>query len=318
MSSSSKITENYTTALGIGYFVLMSLFVPSFFSFNNATNVIFNLIPLLIVAIGQTYVVLGSGIDLSVTSTIALTSVIGGYCMSKNSALVASENSAILLAIIFMLAVGALVGLINGLAIRNLKMPPFMVTLTTMMFFSGLAIWLTKSQNIYNLPEVFNDFPYKTILWLPIPLIMGFVIWIFSDFLLQKTLFGQWLYAIGLNPKVAFISGVKVNQTIVLTYVFSGITAAIASILYTARLETGSPVMGQNILLDVIGAVVIGGNSLFGGKGNLKNTFIGAVFIVILDNSLNLLGLSYFMIMIIKGSIILGASMMQYFKFKTA
>ena len=292
----------------------MCFLAPGFFSVNNSWNLLFNLLPLLIAAIGQTYVMLTAGIDLSVTSVIATTSVIGGYVMSEDSGLGLGAGGAVLSGILLMIVAGGVIGLLNGLAVATLSMPAFMVTLTSMMFFSGFAIWLTQSQNIYNLPEVFVNMPYTAVLGVPIPLIIGLFVVILAYLLLNRTLQGEWIYAVGLNPKTSQISGVKVSQTIIFVYVFSGICASIASILYTARLETGSPVMGQNILLDVIGAVVIGGTSLFGGKGRILWTLYGALFITLLDNSLNLIGLSYFLIMIVKGAVILLAAILNVWK----
>ena len=303
-------TGNTLFYLCVAYYVLMCFIAPGFFSVHNSWNLLFNLLPLLIIAIGQTYVMLTAGIDLSVTSIIALASVAGGFIMSADTGLALSPAVSIFLGIILMLATGMLIGWINGIAVTKFGMPAFMVTLTTMIFFSGLAIWLTQSQNIYNLPEAFIDMPYSFIL-LPIPAIIGLLVVVLAYIILNKTLPGRWVYAVGLNAKTAMISGVKVHQTIIFTYIFSGLCAAIASVLYTARLETGSPVMGQNILLDVIGAVVIGGTSLFGGKGKIQWTVLGVIFITLLDNSLNLIGFSYFLIMIFKGVVILLAAVLN-------
>ncbi|MEQ9441395.1 MAG: ABC transporter permease [Cyclobacteriaceae bacterium] len=297
--------------LCIGYYLLMCFVAPGFFTINNSWNLLFNLLPLLIAAIGQTLVMITAGIDLSVTSVIAVASVVGGYIMSADTGLGLGPTEAILGSVLGMMLVGGLIGWLNGWAITALGMPAFMVTLTTMIFFSGFAIWLTQSQNIYNLPEAFVNMPYSSVLGIPIPALIGAVVVGVAYLLLAKTLRGAWIYAVGMNPKAAKISGVKVPQTIVLVYVFSGICAAVASVLYTARLETGSPVMGQNSLLDIIGAVVIGGTSLFGGKGKVQWTLYGVLFITLLDNSLNLMGLSYFLIMMVKGAVILLAAMLN-------
>lgn len=299
------------------YYLVMCFLAPGFFSVNNSWNLLFNLLPLLIAAIGQTYVMLTAGIDLSVTSVIATTSVIGGYLMSDDSGLGLAPAQAVISGALLMAVTGGIIGLLNGLAIALLAMPAFMVTLTSMMFFSGFAIWLTKSQNIYNLPEIFVNIPYTTLLGVPVPLIIGLLVVAVAYFLLKRTMQGEWIYAVGLNPKASKISGVKVTQTIIFVYIFSGICASIASLLYTARLETGSPVMGQNVLLDIIGAVVIGGTSLFGGKGRILWTLYGALFITLLDNSLNLIGLSYFLIMIVKGAVILLAAILNAWKQKS-
>jgi ribose/xylose/arabinose/galactoside ABC-type transport system permease subunit len=309
-----KSQDDFILILCLVYYILVSLFARGFFSVNNSYNLMLNLLPILIVAIGQTFVILTAGIDLSVTSTVALTSIAGGYVMSADSGLGFGTGTSIFLGILVMIFIGFLIGLLNGLAITKLGMPAFMVTLTMMMFMSGFAIWITKSQNIYNLTDAFVELPYSTILFVPIPLIMGLLLALLAHFILTKTLRGEWIYAVGLNPKVANISGVKVHHTIIFTYIFSGICAALASVIYTARLETGSPVMGQNILLDVIGAVIIGGTSLFGGKGKIKWTIYGVLFITLVDNSLNIMGLPYFLIMIVKGLLIIFAAIFNVVK----
>lgn len=307
--------SNSIVYLCLGYYLIMALVAPGFFTVNNSWNLLFNLLPLLIVSIGQTYVMLTGGIDLSVTSIIAMTSITGGYIMSRDTSFL-SDPSSIYLGISAMAAFGMTIGLINGLAVTKLGMPAFMVTLTTMMVFSGFAIWFTESQNVYNLPESFISMPYSSLLRIPIPVFFGLGVLVLAYFLLNRTLLGEWIFAVGLNPEAARISGVKVTKTIIITYIFSGFCGAIASVLYTARLETASPVMGQNIILDVIGAVVIGGTSLFGGKGKIQWTFFGAVFMTLLDNSLNLISLSFFFIMIVKGFVILTAALMNTLKEK--
>ncbi len=300
-------SEHLILYLCLAYYVLMIFLAPGFFTVHNSWSLLFNLLPLLIVSVGQTLVMITAGIDLSVTSVVALSSVVGGYVMSSDHSTL-SPFWAITLGIGAMLLAGLLVGLVNGLAVVRLGMPPFMVTLTTMIFFSGLAIWFTTSQNIYNLPDAFVNLPYQRWLGLPASLYIGGAVVGMAYYVLNRTPMGQWLYAVGLNQKAARISGVDVAATLLFAYATSGVCAAVASVLYTARLETGSPVMGQHILLDVIGAVVIGGTSLFGGKGKVRWTVYGVLFIVLLDNSLNLIGLSYFLIMIVKGSVILLAA----------
>lgn len=293
------------------YYIIAALTTPGFFTVNNTWNLLYNWLPLLIVAIGQTFVILTAGIDLSVTSIIAVSSVVGGYLMSSDYSPLGNTTLAIVAGVVGMLLSGIVIGFINGFAVAKLKMPAFMVTLTSLMFFSGFVVWLTTSQNIYNLPEAFVNLPYSTFLWIPVPLWIGLLVLLLAYLVLNRSLYGEWIYAVGVSPKTSRISGVNVSFTLILVYVISGMCAAVGAILYTARLETGSPVMGQNMLLDVIGAVVIGGTSLFGGKGLLQWTVAGAFFMAMLDNSLNLAGLSFFLIMIVKGIIILLAALLN-------
>jgi ribose transport system permease protein len=209
--------------------------------------------------------------------------------------------------VLFMLLIGAAIGVLNGAAITGLQMPPFIVTLTTMMFFSGFAIWLTQSRNIYQLPAAFTGIGRNTGFAVAVAAVASAAVWL----LLERSLAGRWIFAVGRNARTAFVSGVPVNRTLVFTYITSGILAAIASVLYTGRLETGSPVLGQRILLDVIGATVIGGTSLFGGKGKVAWTAAGVLFMTVVDNSLALLGLSNFAVLMAKGTVILAAALLD-------
>jgi ribose/xylose/arabinose/galactoside ABC-type transport system permease subunit len=287
-------------------------FTPGLVSIDNFGNVLANLLPLLVVAIGQTLVLICGGIDLSATSTIALTSVVGGMVMNSSDGWLATNPVAAAVAVLVMLLLGALIGGFNGVAVTKLRMPAFMVTLTTMMFLSGLAVWLTKSKNISELPANFTALGNR--LWLV--MLIAFGLSAAAHVMLTRSLFGHWLRAVGYNARTARVSGVPVDDVVIAAYVASGVFASAASVLYTARLETASPVLGQRILLDVIGATVIGGTSLFGGRGQVPWTFFGVLFLTLLDNALNLLGLSHFSIMMVKGGVILFAALIDTARLK--
>ncbi len=289
------------------YFTAMAPFVDGFASMGNLGNIFIYMLPLLVVATGQTIVLITAGIDLSVTSIIALASVTGAMVINGETGALAGSALATPVGILIMLAVGAAIGLLNGLLITQFRMPPFIVTLTTMMFFSGFAIWLTKSKSIYGFPSSFLIFGKNIWLAGAVTLIVALV----GHFLLTRTLLGRWLYAVGHNPKAALISGVPVNRVLVLTYVVCGLCAGVAAVLISGRLETGSPVHWRNNLLDIIGATVIGGTSLYGGRGKVLWTFFGVLFLTLIDNSLNLLNLSHFTIMMVKGGVILAAALLD-------
>lgn len=289
------------------YFAALAPFTPGFTTPENLANLLATLLPLFIVAIGQTVVLVTGGIDLSVTSIMALTSIAGAAVMGGDHGWLAGSPLAVPVAILTMLVVGALVGLCNGVAITQFKMPPFIVTLTSMMFFSGLAIWLTKSKNIGNLPAAFNAIGGKTGLAFAVAAVLGLA----AHLMLSRSLWGRWLYAVGHNARASFISGVPVSGVIISAYVVSGVCAAVAAVLYTGQAESGSPVLAQRLLLDVVGATVIGGTSLFGGRGKILWTLFGVLFLKLIDNSLNLLDLSYFTIMMVKGAVILFAALMD-------
>lgn len=312
-------SEYWVLLLSVAYFALLAPFAPGFASGSNLRNIFFNLLPLLIVATGQTFVLIGGGIDLSAPSIVSLASVAGALVMSTQGGLFAGGRWwGVPLGLALMLGAGLLVGILNGAVIAHLRMPPFIVTLTTMMFFGGLAVWLTRSRTISNLPPLFTAIGAKSFYFLPYALVVAGAVVVLAHFLLSRTLFGRWLYAIGHNSRAALVSGVPVETTIVLSYAVSGLCAATASVLYTGRIETGSPVLGQRIFLDVIAAAVIGGTSLFGGRGKILWTCCGVLFITIIDNSLNMLGLSYFVVMMVKGGVILLAALLDVWRARLA
>ncbi len=301
------LSEHLVLVLSVLYSAALAPFTPGFATSANLANILATLLPLFLVAVGQTIVLITAGIDLSVTSIIALTSITGAAVMSGDHGWLAGNPLAAPVALLAMLAVGALVGLFNGLAITWFKMPPFIVTLTSMMFFSGLAIWLTRSRNIGNLPAAFNAMGGITGVAFVITALLGLA----AHLMLNRSLWGRWLYAVGHNAQASFISGVPVGGVIISAYVVSGLFAATASVLYMGQAESGSPVLAQRLLLDIIGATVIGGTSLFGGRGKILWTLFGVLFLKLMDNTLNLLDLSYFTIMMVKGAVILFAAFLD-------
>ena len=290
--------------------VLLAVFgpmTPGLLSAANLGNIAGAMLPLLIVAAGQTLVLVGGGIDLSATSIIALTSVTGAQLMTGNAGWMAGQPAAVPMGVAAMLGTGALIGLANGTCVTRLGMPAFMVTLTTMMFLSGFAVWATASRGISGLPAGFLGIGQR----LPVALGVAVLFAGTAHLMLTRTLAGHWLRAIGHNIRTAYVSGVPVAQVVTLSYVASGVSAAGASVLLTARLETGSPVLGQMMMLDVIGAAVIGGTSLFGGRGSVWWTVGGVLFLTLLDNVLSLQDVTHFKIMVIKGAVILMAAVLD-------
>lgn len=293
--------------LVLASFVALLPFIPDLASRQNLANLLLTLLPLLVLACGQTLVLITAGIDLSACSIMAVASVVGGLAMNGDTGWLAGSPWAAPAGVLLMLAVGAVLGAFNGLSVAVLRMPPFMVTLTTMMAGSGLAIWLTRSETIYNLPPAFNKLGGHLALaaMIAVALAGG------AHLLLNRTLLGRWFYALGHNPRMAHVSGVPVTGVTLAAYVLSGLLAAAAAVLYTGQAETASPLLGQRLLLDVIAATVIGGTSLFGGRGKVLWTLGGVAFIKLLDNSLNLLNCSFFTITMVKGAVVLVAALLD-------
>jgi ribose/xylose/arabinose/galactoside ABC-type transport system permease subunit len=317
-------SEHFTLILCAAYAALAWPFVPVLFSAEVVGDIIANMMPLMILAVGQTFVLIIAGIDLSVTSVIALSGVVGASIMT-NSGGFAPGDPGIPVALLAMVAVGIGVGLINGMSVTAINMPAFLVTLATRMFFSGLAIWFTTfrttSSSISDLPGAFNAIAGGFVLKLPIagsvlalpvlPVVIATVAAALAHVVLSRSRFGRDLYAVGANRAAARVSGIDVNRTILLAFAVSGLSGALAGILLSSRLQTGTPILGDNMLLDIIGAAVIGGTSLFGGRGKVSWTIYGVLFLVLLDTTLRLRGASLFVIFIMKGGVILLASVLD-------
>jgi ribose/xylose/arabinose/galactoside ABC-type transport system permease subunit len=341
-------SEYFILYISIGYFLILALRIDTIYQPLNITNMLSNVWPLLAIATGQTIVLLIGGIDLSQTSIMAITSVAGavimtnkvdpvlfqksplwGTVLSENGGLLGGYQYAWVVAVLVMLAIGTLIGMLNGIAVYRFNMPPFMVTLVSMSFFSALAIYLVKTENVRNLPEAYinlgkgdiisiylgekvKDLSRRDVLsFITYPAVIAAALAFVVSVILTKTAFGRQVYAVGTNLRAARVSGVPTGRVVIAVYMISGFCAAVAGILYSARLEGGRPTLGDNMLLNVIGATVIGGTSLFGGKGKIKWTFFGVIFFVLLENSLTKMNLSAFYIDIVKGSIILMAALVD-------
>ncbi len=344
------VSDYFILYVTILFFVIASIFFPTLSLPGNIANQLQNMWPLLAVAIGQTFVLILGGIDLSVGSTMAITSVVGamfmaqaldpsffdkspvwGTLMVESGGIMRGNPSlAVPVGVAVMLLVGSLIGFLNGFAITKFRLAPFMVTLVTSTFFSAFALWLTQSRNISGLPEAFLQLGTGDIISvflgpkltpqiarrdiLPLityPFIIAAGLAVAAQFMLSRSAFGRQMFAIGTNRRTSRVSGVPNTRVIILVYTFCGFSAAVASILYTGRLAVGLPSLGSNVLLDVIGAAVIGGTSLMGGKGSVRGTFFGVVFFVLLLNILNAMRLSPFVIDAVKGVIILIAALLD-------
>ncbi len=329
------VSEYFVLYLSILWFVVMLPIVPRIASGQNLSNILEFIWPLLAVCIGQTFVLLVAGIDLSQISIIGITSVVGAIFMSnridpnvmsesplwgnllnENGGVMANSLWAVPVGILMMLLVGSLIGLMNGFFIAKLKMPAFMVTLVTQLFFLNLAILLTKSNNIMGLPKGFTEIGKGKVGFIPIALLVVAALCVVSQILLSKTVLGKWIYAVGTNIKASVVSGVPHDGVIMFVYSFSGFCAAFASVIYSGRLEMGRPTLGQTLMMDIVGATIIGGTSMFGGKGKVLWTFFGVLFFILLTNVLNLFNLDTFTINIVKGLIILLAALFDVLRTK--
>ena len=347
------LSDYFVLYLSLAYVAVLAPFIPSLLAPQNFVNILSNTWPLLIVAIGQTFVLAIAGIDLSQGAVIGITSVVGamliamggnpvilgdapiwGIVLTEQGGLFNGMTLAVPLGIFAMVLTAALIGALNGYAVAVIGMPAFMTTLVTTLIIGALAIYLPLSYNIEQLPESFiklgkgdlvsvyfgakdeSQIPRKIIYsFITYPMLISLSVAVAAHLLLNRTVFGRQVLAIGANRKAAEISGVPVRRVIIMVFMISAICAALASVLYSARLGAGRPTLGSGtFLLDIIGAAVIGGTSLFGGKAKIKWTFFGVLFFVLLSNSLSYMNLTAFQVDMVKGAVIAAAAFLDVWR----
>lgn len=291
------------------------LFVPYFVSVYNLKNLLLQLCDLLIITCGFTFVQLNASVDFSCTSVLALSSVVGAYIMAL-SPLSANPALAIVVALVVMIAIGGLFGTVNGLAVTRLKMPAFIATMSTMLMGAAFAIWFTSQFNdraasIGNLPQAFFVLGGKGNFFF-VPVLIALAMMLLADWLLTKTRFGRNVYAVGTNPKATFISGIPVKKTIFFMFLISGLYAGVEGIILTARNQAGMSGLGSTMFINIVSAVIIGGTSVSGGFGGIKQTFLGTLFIVIMNNGMNLIGVEWYVLMLIQGILIFAATLIDF------
>lgn len=285
-----------------GLIVLVIIFGLSngnFLTKNNILNVAVQTTPILLIAIGQTYVLISGGIDLSIGSNIALAGVI--------TAILMKSGIPIPIAILGGITCTAIVGVINGSLVTYGKLPPFIVTLGTMTAVRGITLTITKGIPVSGLPDNFNAIGISKTLGIPNPIyIMVFFALLFG-FILAKTKTGRYIYSLGSNFEAARLSGVNTHTSLIKVYIFSGILAGVAGLVMSARIISAPPTAGMGYELDAVASSVIGGASTMGGEGAISGTVIGALIIGVLRNGLNLMGVSPFIQQIVIGIVIVGA-----------
>jgi ribose transport system permease protein len=282
--------------------IIVSLINSKFLTMYNILNIFRQVSINGLIAFGMTFVILTGGIDLSVGAILGLSGMLLG--------LMVVAGIPDIVAIPTVLIIGALLGCFNGILISKLKLQAFIVTLATMTMFSGLTMIISDgipAMGITKNAPVLDFFSQGSILGIPFPMFVLIVFYILLLILLQNTVFGRGVYAIGGNEEVARLSSLPTNRIKTLVYVISGVMSSLAGVILTSRLSSSQPTAGTGFELDAIAAVVIGGTSLAGGRGRLFGTFIGILIIGVLNNGLNIIGVSAFYQQFIKGLVILFA-----------
>ena len=283
--------------------IVISFITPRFLSIANIKNVLTQVSVNAVIAIGMSFVILTGGIDLSVGSILAVS--------GAAAASIIKSTGNLFLAIIAALAIGSVIGLINGVLISKGRIQAFIVTLATMTIFRGVTYVYTNGTPISGLGQSFSSIGNKTFLGLPIPVLLMVIVFGIGFYVLSQTRYGRYLYALGGNEDSARLSGINTSKIKTLVYVICGATAALSGIIVTSRIGSASPNAGVGFELDAIAAVVLGGTSLAGGEGSVVGTIIGALIIGVLNNGLNLMNVSPFYQAIVKGLVILLAVMVE-------
>lgn len=278
--------------------ILMILSPNAFAKPRNLINVVKQASINGVLACGMMFVIIAGGIDLSAGSVVALSGVVAAY-------LAQMQGIPIILPILGALGTGALIGLSNGFGAAYAELPPFIITLATMSIVRGAALILSGGSPVFGLQEQFEGIAGISIAnVIPILVLYFLLIAVFSGFILNKTVFGRHVYAIGGNSITAKVSGINVKSMLLRVYIICGVFSGIAGLLIASRTMQGSPTVGVGYEMDAIAAVVIGGVSMSGGSGKWYGTIIGALLLALISNGLDILGVSSNFQQIIKGIII--------------
>ncbi len=300
MTGVKKKRENWLPVYVIFILLLIVMIIvsPDFRSTTNIRNLIVQLTPLGLLTIGQALVLITGGIDLSV-----------GTVMSFGTVLVATQMNQIgvFSSILLIVIIGIIIGAINGSLVSFLGMNPFITTIGTMTLVKGLTLWVSPAPGGM-VPYTFsNVVMYTELLGLPVFCWIFFLIYLIMCIILYKTKYGRHLYAVGGNPDAAFLAGINVNRTVIVSYIFSSMLAIVGGILMSARISCGDPLVGDPFQLETIGSAVMGGVSLAGGRGGLIGALGGVLIFGGIANMLNMLSVSPYWQFIIKSIIVICA-----------
>lgn len=290
----------------IAFVVLMavlSLLSPSFLTVSNVLNIARQVSINAILAAGMTFVILTAGIDLSVGSVLAFSGAILAGLLASGKPFAVSIGAG--------LALGALLGLLNGIVVTKGRVQPFIATLAMLTIARGATLVYTDGRPITGLPDAFVWLGAGDVGRIPVPVIIMGLVFLVAHLILTSTVLGRYVYAIGGNEEAARLSGVNVIAYKTLVYGISGFLSAVSAVILTARLNSAQPTAGSGYELDAIAAVVLGGTTLAGGEGSIGGTLLGAFIIGVINNGLNLLNVNPFYQQVVKGAVILLAVLLD-------
>ena len=300
--------------------VAFTIVTPDFLTVNNLVNILRQYSVLMILAVGQTLVIVSRGIDLSVASNAALSGSVMGVAYAYWAW---PEPASLLVG----LAAGVAVGAFNGFVITRLDVPDFIATLGTFVAVRGIALLVTDGLPVPDferavegrtLPTTISTLGVDSVLGMPLIAVVALVCALIGGFILARTRLGRTAYAIGGNTEAARMSGIKVERSKMWIYVVSGLLAAVGGFMLTGRQASANALMGEGLELQSIAAVVIGGTNLFGGEGRMSGTVIGVLIIGVLSNGLSIAGVAEFWQRVVNGLIIVAVVALDQWRRRAA
>jgi erythritol transport system permease protein len=309
----------------IAIIVVFSFLSPNYFAVSNFLTMSSHVALFAILAIGMLLVILNGGIDLSVGSTLGLAGVVAGFLMQGVTvpALGVVLYPPVWVVVVLTIALGALIGLINGVLVARFKVPAFVATLGVMYMVRGIALLMTNGLTYNDLagkPELgntgFDWLGFNYLFGVPVGVLVMIVIAVVATLVLSRTAFGRWLYASGGNERAAELSGVPIKAVKLSVYMLSGICAAIAGVILSSELTSAGPTAGTTYELTAIAAVVIGGAALTGGRGNVRGTLLGAFVIGFLSDGLVIIGISSYWQTVFTGAVIVLAVLLNSVQYR--
>jgi ribose/xylose/arabinose/galactoside ABC-type transport system permease subunit len=278
--------------------VVLAIMSPYFLKVNNLINILSMASIPIILAIGETLVVLTGNIDLSLGAVFSIGGVVP-------AALMKFLNVPVPIAVLAGVIAGGLMGLANGALVSKVKLPSFIATYGLKVAITGIAVAILQGYVVYGFPDAFRFLGIDRVLNIPVPIYVAVIVFFIVWFILRRSTFGRKLYATGANMEAARLSGIKVDNVVIWTFVLAGALAALAGIIQVSRVNSSHAFLGDTMLLPAIAAVVLGGTSMFGGIGGVFGTVIGALIMSVIDNGLNLVGAPSILQQFIVGVIIL-------------
>lgn len=305
--------QKYASFIALLVLILISSFLsPYFLKFQNLVNILRQVSYTGIIALGMTFVIIGGGIDLSVGSMTAFVGAVVVLLMNSLNTVIENEVIVIIIGIATGIMVGTLVGAFNGFMITKGKIAPFIVTLGSMAIFRSLTLYIGNAGEIRSSNILYGEFGMGSFMRIPVPVWVMLILAAVLNLVLNNTRYGRYICAVGSNQNVARFSAINVSFVRFFSYTLNGILVAISSILLASRFNAVSTSnMGMGFELDVIAAVIVGGTTLTGGRGTVWGTICGAIMLGVINNMMNMVGVSPYLQGTVKGIVILGAVYIQ-------